>query len=107
MYNEDSKQRELEGTHDTIPWKVYEKTCVMNEVREKRKDRIIVILIIILSVMIVLFAVNNAMWLYYWNQYEYIDEDSSIDIDASQDGGGVNIIGGGDIDYGTDSNDKD
>ena len=60
------------------------------------RNRIIVLLIILL-------VVTNALWLYYWNQYDYVSEDY-IEVEASQDGDGVNIASAGDVDYGTDSN---
>lgn len=54
----------------------------------------------IIVVLIVLLVSSNALWLYYWNQYDYVSEDYSIE--AEQDGDGVNLVSGGDIDYGTD-----
>lgn len=62
------------------------------------RNRIIVLLIILL-------VVTNALWLYYWNQYDYVSEDY-IEVEASQDGDGVNIASAGDVDYGADSNDS-
>jgi hypothetical protein len=58
---------------------------------------------IIILTLIILLVVTNAMWLVAWNQYDYVDDDYSID--AQQDGYGVNIVSGGDLDYGADSND--
>jgi hypothetical protein len=40
--------------------------------------------------------------LYFWNQYDYVSDDYSIE--ADQDGDGINIVSGGDLDYGTDGN---
>jgi len=40
------------------------------------------------------------MWLIAWNQYDYVDD---YEIEASQDGEGVNIVGGGNIEYGAES----
>ncbi len=56
-------------------------------------------------VLIVLLVSSNALWLYYWNQYDYVSEDY-FEVEASQDGSGTNIIGAGDIDYGTNGNDS-
>ena len=43
----------------------------------------------IIVICLSLFFASNALWLYYWNQYEYIGEETSV----TQDGLGVNIIG--------------
>ncbi len=50
--------------------------------------------------LIILLVVTNAMWLIAWNQYDYVDD---YEIEASQDGEGVNIVGGGNIEYGAES----
>ena len=62
---------------------------------------------IIILVLIILLVGSNAMWLYAWNQYDYVDEE--ISVEASQDGDGINIAGAGDISYGTngEGNEKD
>lgn len=57
---------------------------------------------VIILTLIILLVATNVMWLFVWNQYDYVDEDYSID--AQQDGYGVNIVSGGDLDYGADSN---
>ena len=59
-------------------------------------------LIIILVEAILIFA-SNGIWLSYFSQFDFANEDSSVSIDAEQDGSGTNIVGGGDIDYGTES----
>lgn len=56
---------------------------------------------ITIIVLIILLVVTNAMWLIAWNQYDYVE---GYEIEASQDGDGVNIVGGGNIDYGTEGN---
>lgn len=77
----------------SIPYIVYESTI---EKADKQQKRLVVVIITLISL---LFA-SNAIWLYYWNQYEYVD---TLEISAEQDGEGVNIIGGGDVDYGAES----
>ena len=57
---------------------------------------------IIILVLIILLVVTNAMWLVAWNQYDYVDE---YEVEAQQDGEGINIVGGGNVDYGSNSND--
>mgnify|MGYP003295450565 CR=1 FL=1 len=59
---------------------------------------------IIILTLIILFAASQAGWIWYINQFEVVDDYS---IEAEQDGSGVNIIGGGDVDYGTEDIDKE
>lgn len=65
---------------------------------KEEKESIIKNVIIIL--LIILLVVTNAMWLVAWNQYDYVDD---YEIEAQQDGEGINIVGAGDVSYGTDS----
>lgn len=58
---------------------------------------------IFILVLIILLVVTNAMWLVAWNQYDYVDE---YEIEAQQEGEGINIVGAGDVSYGTDSYDS-
>lgn len=83
-----------EQDFNAVPWKVYEKTIVLNEAREKRND-------IIIGILIFLLAITNGLWLWYFSTIEWVDDYS---IEAEQDGNGVNIVGGGDINYGAESN---
>lgn len=64
-----------------------------------RFERIIKRLWITVILLIVLLVGSNVAWLIYESQYE------DFSITAEQDGEGVNIVGGGDIDYGTKGND--
>lgn len=77
--------------NNTVPYIVYEGTLDRLD-RRHRWDMIIII------ILIVLLAASNMAWLWFFNQYEIVDDYS---IEAEQDGSGVNIVGGGDIDYGT------
>lgn len=79
-----------------VPYIVYEGEMARQERHIKR-------LVVMLAVMLVLFFASNMAWLYVWNQYEYVDETTTID--AQQDGEGVNIVGGKDVSYGSDGND--
>ena len=67
------------------------------QTKDERNDRFRNIIIITL---IILLVVTNAMWLIAWNQYDYVDD---YEIEAQQDGEGINIVGAGDVSYGTDS----
>lgn len=67
--------------------------------KDERNDKWRNLTIIIL---VVLLVVTNAMWLWAWNQYDYV-EDYTVDVD-SEDGGNANYIGNdGDI-YNGESN---
>jgi len=58
---------------------------------------------VIILTLIILLVVTNAMWLVAWNQYDYVDEDYSVDMDTGS-GGDANYIGNdGDIEYGIDN----
>jgi len=60
--------------------------------KDERNDRWRNIIIILL---IVLLVVTNAMWLWAWNQYDYVDDYTSVEAD---DGSNANYIGhNGDI----------
>lgn len=77
-----------------IPFIAYEAAMSRFE-RINRRLWIAVILLIVLLVG------SNISWLVYESQFERYEETT---IDATQDGEGINIIGGGDIDYGTEGN---
>lgn len=68
------------------------------QTKDEKNDRWRNVTIIIL---IVLLVVTNAMWLIAWNRYDYVD---GYSIEAEQDGEGINILGGGDVNYGAESN---
>ena len=69
-----------------------------------RVERTIRRLWILILVLIVLLAGSNALWLYEWCQYDYVDE---IETTYTQDGEGVNIIGdSNEVDHGADGNKK-
>ena len=84
----------------SIPYFVHEGMMVR---MERTIKRLWIALIIVAAMM---FA-SNAAWLYAWMQYDYVDMDRSIDINA--DNGTANYIGNdGDITNGTNpSKDQD
>lgn len=82
-----------ENLPENVPYIVHESTMARMERQLKR------MFIAVLVAVIALFA-SNAAWLYAWCQYDYVSES----FEAEQDGSGVNIIGGGDINYGTEGN---
>ena len=82
---------------ETIPYLAYEGAQARNE---RTVKRFVIALILAISM---IFA-SNGVWLWCWCQYDYVGEEQIVE--AKQDGEGVNIVGGGDIDYGTDSEDN-
>lgn len=64
---------------------------IAHEGEVARLERTIKRLTQIIILCIALIFATNAIWLYYWNQYEYVDEDTTYTYD--QNGLGVNIIG--------------
>ncbi len=53
-------------------------------------------LIIALLITIFLLFTSNAIWLYYWNQYDYANEETVTTVDS--DGDGIATFIGGDVD---------
>ena len=68
------------------------------ERHEERNKKLINKLIAVILVLVVLLVGFNVAWLIYESQFEVIEETV---IEAEQDGGGINIVDGGDVDYGT------
>lgn len=62
---------------------------IAHEAEVARLERTIKRLTIIIVLCVALIFASNALWLYYWNQYEYVGKETSV----TQDGLGVNIIG--------------
>ena len=58
---------------------------------------------ILCIILIVLLAVTNGAWIWYENQFE---DTITTTVDADQDGNGVNVVGGGDVNYGAESKDN-
>ena len=74
---------------------------------EKDQNRLMGIIKWLISVILVLIVVSvgsNAFWIWRNSQYEAVEETTEETIiDAQQDGEGTNIVGGGDVNYGTES----
>ena len=71
-----------------IPYIVYESA-------EARAERTVKRLIIALIVTILLLFASNAIWLYAWNQYDYVSETETETVTYKQDGEGYNNINTG------------
>ena len=77
----------MENKHDMpepVPYIVFEGTMA-------RFERTIKRLTVCLLIAIILLVASNGAWLYYLSLYDYACET----VTTSQDGQGVNIIGGG------------
>ena len=79
----------------------FEKMQSKDERNDFFRNLIIILETIVLLVCLFLWHLDNKHWQELWSQYDYVDE---YEIEAQQDGEGINIVGGGDISYGTDSN---
>lgn len=84
-----------------IPRIAFERMQAKDEHNDKWRNIIIIIMAILLAITIALHFISDAKWREAWSAYEYVEE---YEIEAQQDGEGINIVGGGDIDYGTNSN---
>ena len=80
---------------ESVPYIVHEASMARMERQVKR-------LWIAVLLLIVLLVGTNAAWLYYECQFS----DIVTTIEAEQDGSGVNIVSGGDLDYGAESEDN-
>lgn len=75
------------GEVQKIPYIAYEAECARHERADKRKNWVIAFLIAVICFFAILLYMNNRKWLDYLSEYE-VEE-----IDYSQDGRGINIIG--------------
>ena len=87
-----------EKTPATVPYVAHESAMARAERQSKRLVAVIILLILLL-------VGSNIGWLVYNSQFEVAETNETI-IEAEQDGSGVNIVGGGDVDYGTESKDN-
>ena len=77
---------------ENVPYIVHESAMARTERTAKR-------LWITILTLIFLLVGSNCLWLYYEMSFE--DVVTTTTIEAEQDGAGINIVGGGDVDYGT------
>lgn len=80
---------------DTISYLTHESAMARMERANKRSFIIILILILAL-------IATNTGWIIYESQFETVE----TTIEAEQNGAEVNIVGGGDVSYGAESNDQ-
>ena len=81
-------------TPESVPYIVHESAMARVERTAKR-------LWITILTLIFLLVGSNCLWLYYEMSFE--DVVTTTTIEAEQDGAAVNIVGGGDVDYGATS----
>ena len=81
----------------SVPYVVHEATVARQERQLKR-------MWIALIVAVALMFFTNMIWAAVFISYDYSSEE--IIIEAEQDGEGVNIVGGGNVDYGAESEDN-
>lgn len=82
--------------NDNLLYITHESAMARMERANKRNFIIIIILILAL-------IATNAGWIIYESQFETVE---TTTIKAKQSGADVNIVGGGDIQYGAESNDN-
>ena len=74
----------------------------INERTERREKRFFAVILVLISLLVL----TNLGWLVYEFSMETVEETTqteTVTIDAQQDGGGTNIVGGGDVTYGAES----
>ena len=69
-----------------VPYVVYESACA----RAERTQRHLVVALILT---ILLVFASNAIWLYAWVQYDYVGEDTRIEVSSDKGLSNVNIDG--------------
>ena len=80
---------------ESVPYIVHEASMARMERQAKR------LWITVLALIVILVATNGA-WIWYESHFS----DIVATIEAEQDGSGVNIVSGGDLDYGAESKDN-
>ena len=84
--------KKVQSTPENVPYIVHESSMARMERQTKRLWAAILILIFLL-------VGTNGAWLWHESQFS----DVVTTIDAEQDGSGVNIVSGGNLDYGAES----
>lgn len=82
---------------ENVPYIAHEASMARMERQTKR-------LWIAVLLLIVLMVGTNAAWLFYESSFE--DVVTTTTIESEQDGAGVNVFGGGDVEYVAESKDK-
>lgn len=72
---------------------------IVHESAQARMERTLGRMWVTIVLLIVLLVGTNLAWIVYESQFE------DVHIEAEQDGNGVNMVGGGDVTYGAESED--
>ena len=89
--------KKVQNATESVPYIVHESSMARMERQAKR-------LWIAVLLLIVLIVGTNAAWLYYESSFE--DVVTTTTVESEQDGAGVNIFGGGDVEYVAESKDN-
>ena len=81
---------------EAVPYIVHESAMARAERGAKRLWTVIILLTVLL-------VGTNGVWLWYESQFEVME---TTTIEAEQDSSGVNIVGGGNVDYGAEGKDN-
>ena len=87
--------KKVQNAPANVPYIVHEASMASMERQIKR-------LWITVLVLIVMLVATNGAWIWYESQFSDIE----TTIEAEQDGSGVNIVSGGDLEYGAESKDN-
>ena len=87
--------KKVQNAPESVPYIVHESSMARMERQIKR-------LWVAVLVLIVMLVATNGAWILYESQFSDIE----TTIEAEQDGSGVNIVSGGDLDYGAESKDN-
>ena len=87
--------KKVQSAPENVPYIVHESSMARMERQIKRLWITVILLIAML-------VATNCAWILYESQFSDIE----TTIEAEQDGSGVNIVSGGDLDYGEESKDK-
>ena len=90
--------KKVQNAPESVPYIVHESSMARMERQIKR----LWITILTILLIIAMFVVTNSAWIWYESQFSDIE----TTIEAEQDGSGVNIVSGGDLDYGAESKDN-
>ena len=87
--------KKAQNAPESVPYIVHESSMARMERQVKR-------LWITVLVLISMLVATNGAWI--WHESQFSDIETTIE--AEQDGSGVNIVSGGDLDYGAESKDN-
>lgn len=86
--------KKVQNAPESVPYIVHESSMARMERQIKR-------LWITILLLIAMLVVTNGAWIWYESQFSDIE----TTIEEEQDGSGVNIVSGGDLEYGAESKD--